>query len=300
MIPRMRIALIHIGQETNDFNPLPTTLRDYESFGIVEGRAIIDTFRGAGEIGGFVDAIERCGRDIEIVPIVRGWAVAGGRIDRESYEFFDRKIRQGLAAAGRVDALALQLHGACAADGIDDVEGAQLQACRDLLGPDVPIVLGLDHHGNVTRKMVSLCTAIVGHRTQPHDPYDTGRIEAELLLKILYEGARPVMAWRKLPLLSHQEQFLTAQGPMKVWFDRARALAHRATSPHRSMGGDVAIPDLRTDLARTRRHPPSIAASPEGQIDSTGRPDFTRADTSTIPLHRLPRHHPRHARRDHT
>jgi len=224
MIPRMRIALIHIGQETNDFNPLPTTLRDYESFGIVEGRAIIDTFRGAGEIGGFVDAIERCGRDIEIVPIVRGWAVAGGRIDRESYDFFDRKIRQGLAAAGRVDALALQLHGACAADGIDDVEGAQLQACRDLLGPDVPIVLGLDHHGNVTRKMVALCTAIVGHRTQPHDPYDTGRIEAELLLKILYEGARPVMAWRKLPLLSHQEQFLTAQGPMKVWFDRARAL----------------------------------------------------------------------------
>ena len=72
--------------------------------------------------------------------------------------------------------------------------------------------------------MVELSTAIVGHRTQPHDPYDTGRIGAELMLKILYDGARPVTAWRKLPLLSHQEQFLTAQGPMKTWFDRARAL----------------------------------------------------------------------------
>ena len=137
MIAKMRIALIHIGQETNDFNPLPTTLRDYASFGIVEGQAIVTQFAGVGEIGGYLDAIARSGRPVETVPIIRGWAVAGGRIDRESYDFFDRKIRQGLQAAGRVDALALQLHGACAADGIDDVEGAQLEACRAVLGPDV-------------------------------------------------------------------------------------------------------------------------------------------------------------------
>ena len=160
MIEKMRIALIHIGQETNDFNPVPTTLRDYESFGIVEGPAIVDTFRGVGEIGGFLDAITASGHDIEMVPIVRGWAVAGGRITQEAYRFFEQKIRLGLQAAGRIDALSLQLHGACAADGIDDVEGAQLETCRAVLGPDVPIVLGLDHHGNITKKMVALSTAI--------------------------------------------------------------------------------------------------------------------------------------------
>ena len=67
----MRIALIHIGQETNDFNPIPTTLRDYESFGIVEGTAILDTFKGLGEIGGFVDVVERSGRDIEKIVLSR-------------------------------------------------------------------------------------------------------------------------------------------------------------------------------------------------------------------------------------
>lgn len=220
----MRIALIHIAQETNDFNPVATTLRDYESFGIVEGPAIASTYRGIGEIGGFLDAIHASGKPIEVVPIIRGWAVAGGRIDAAAYAFFEQKIRLGLQAAGRIDALSLQLHGACAAAGMDDVEGEQLQTCRAVLGPTIPIVLGLDHHANVTKKMVELSTAIVGHRTQPHDPYDTGRIGAELMLKILYGGARPVTAWRKLPLLSHQEQFLTAQGPMKTWFDRARAL----------------------------------------------------------------------------
>jgi microcystin degradation protein MlrC len=224
MIKKMRIAIIHIGQETNDFNPVPTTLRDYESFGIVEGLAILEAYKGVGEIGGFVDEIQASGRVIEFVPIVRGWAVAGGRITQEAYQFFEQKIRLGLQAAGPIDGLSLQLHGACAADGIDDVEGAQLETCRAVLGPNVPIVLGLDHHGNVTKKMVALATAIVGHRTQPHDTYDTGRMGAQVMLRILYEGAKPVTAWRKLPLLSHQEQFLTAQGPMKTWFDRARAV----------------------------------------------------------------------------
>ena len=69
-----------------------------------------------------------------------------------------------------------------------------------------------------------MSTAIVGHRTQPHDPFDTGKIGTELLIRIVAGEVKPVTAWRKIPLISHQEQFLTSQGPMKVWFDRARAL----------------------------------------------------------------------------
>ena len=220
----MRIALIHVGQETNDFNPVPTTLRDYASFGIVEGSDIAEKFRGMGEIGGFYDAVAASCLDIETIPIIRGWSSAGGRITREAYDFFDAKIRNGLKAAGPIDGLIVQLHGACSADGMDDVEGAQLAACRAVLGDRIPIVLGLDHHANVTQKMVDLSTAIVGHRTQPHDPYDTGRIEAEVLIKILTGTAKPAMAWRKIHLFSHQEQFLTSKGPMKRWFARARAM----------------------------------------------------------------------------
>ena len=49
-------------------------------------------------------------------------------------------------------------------------------------------------------------------------------IGTELLLKLITEKIRPTTAWRKIPLVSHQEQFLTSKGPMKVWFDRARAM----------------------------------------------------------------------------
>lgn len=220
----MRIALIHIAQETNDFNPVLTTLADYESFGIFEGAEVEAKLRGYGQVGGHIQAIEESSLPIESVPIIRAWAVAGGRISREAYDFFQDKIRQGLLAAGKIDGLALQLHGACSAEGVDDVEGEQIALCRSLLGPDVPIVLGLDHHANVTRKMIDNATAIVGHRTQPHDPYDTGLIGTKLLIRILTEGLKPTTAWRKIPLVSHQEQFLTSKGPMKVWFDRAREM----------------------------------------------------------------------------
>ncbi len=220
----LRIAVIHVAQETNDFNPVLTTLDDYRSFGIFEGAEMIEKQRGYGQVGGHIQAIEESGLDVETIPIIRGYAVAGGRISTESFQFFQDKIRSGLLAAGKIDGLALQLHGACSAEGIDDVEGEQIALCREILGPDVPIVLGLDHHANVTQKIIDNATAIVGHRTQPHDPYDTGLIGTRLLLRILTEGLKPVTAWRKIPLVSHQEQFLTSQGPMKVWFDAARAV----------------------------------------------------------------------------
>ena len=220
----LRIAVIHVAQETNDFNPVLTMLEDYESFGIFEGAEIVEKLRGFGQVGGYIQAVEESGLDVETVPIIRAFAVAGGRISAEAFRFFQDKIRAGLIAAGKIDGLALQLHGACAAEGIDDVEGEQIALCREILGPDVPIVLGLDHHANVTQKIIDNATAIVGHRTQPHDPYDTGVIGTRLLLRLLTEDLKPVTAWRKIPLVSHQEQFLTSQGPMKVWFDAARAV----------------------------------------------------------------------------
>jgi microcystin degradation protein MlrC len=219
-----RIGLIHVSQETNDFNPRPTTLTDYEAFGLYEGAEVIARAGATGQVAGHLRAVAESGLAVETVPIIRAHAVAGGRIDRASHAFFLDRIRSGLAGAGRLDGLALYLHGACAADGEDDVEGVQAALCREILGPSVPIMLGLDHHANVTRRMVASVDAIVGHRTQPHDQFDTGLIGTRLLLRILSEGLRPRMAMRKIPLVTHQEQFLTAHGPMKTWFDRARAM----------------------------------------------------------------------------
>lgn len=219
----MRVGLIYIVQETNHFNPRLTTLDDFRAYGLWEGQQILDENRKIGEIGGFMDVIEESGRDIEVVPLFRAVSLAGGPISREAFDYFQERIEATIKTAGKLDALMLQLHGACAGDGVNSVEEEQAVLCRKLLGPDVPIVLALDHHANITTKLMEAVDGNVGHRTQPHDLYDTGRIGAEMLLKVL-DGAKPVIAWRNIPLVTHQEKFLTSDGPMKIWFDRAREL----------------------------------------------------------------------------
>ncbi|MCG3146796.1 MAG: hypothetical protein PCFJNLEI_00230 [Verrucomicrobiae bacterium] len=220
----MRIAILQIGQETNDFNPNSATLADFAGYGIYEGAECLAKMRGTGQFGGCVDAVAAAGLAVEWIPIIVAWGMAGGRITTDARLFFEEKIVAGLRHAGKLDALAIHLHGACAAEGVDDVEGAQLALCRAIVGPDLPVVLSLDHHANITRQMVALSNAIVGHRHQPHDQYDTGRLAGQMLVRILRGEVKPVMAWRKLRLITHQEQYLTSRGPMKIWFDQARAM----------------------------------------------------------------------------
>lgn len=219
----MRLGLIHVAQETCSFDPTPTTLEDFRAFGLHEGSSVLEWCAEAGEVGGFLDVV-RGEPEVEPVPILRAFAVAGGPLDRASLAFLESRLREGLRRAGPIDGLALQLHGACAAEGEPDVDGRIVALCGAQLGPSVPIVLSLDHHANLTRRMVEGATAIVAHRTQPHDVRETGRLATSLLIRILRERLSPVVAWEKLPLLAHQEQVPTDRAPMKVWFDRARAL----------------------------------------------------------------------------
>ena len=96
----MRIALIHISQETNDFNPQLTTLADFKAFGLYEGEEIV-RLGTIGQIGGHFEAIKRSGVQVQTIPIIRGFAVAGGRIDSESRSVLPRPHSRGPEGCGQ-------------------------------------------------------------------------------------------------------------------------------------------------------------------------------------------------------
>lgn len=208
-----------MSQESDTFNPAPTTFDHFESYGVHRGADVLANAHG--QITGHLAA---AGSAVESVGIFSAMAVAGGRLSAATLERLADEVRAGLLDAGHLDGLALFLHGACAAEGVDDVEGHLLGVVRRVVGPDLPIALGLDHHANLTAAMVDGADVVVGHRTQPHDLVDTGRLTTALLLRLLAGEVRPTMAWRKLPMLTHQEQYLTSGGPMGEWFGRARAM----------------------------------------------------------------------------
>jgi microcystin degradation protein MlrC len=221
----MRLAIAEVGQETCHFTSVRTTVETFRQYGLYEGEAILSKkATGAGYVAGFLKAAEEEQVDLQLVPLISGWASASGPLTAQTVQFLVEKIESGLRAAGKIDGFFFGLHGAAAAENEPDVEGVLLETARRVLGPDVPIVVPFDHHGIMTRLKMANLNGLVGHRTQPHQPFDTGYWAAKQLFAIVRGDVRPTIAWHRIPMIAHQEQFLTARGPMKQWFDRAREM----------------------------------------------------------------------------
>lgn len=221
-LPPWRIAVAELAQETDSFSPLRAGLSEFVGYGLYRGPEILERMRGAGPIGGLLEVAPESPRPLEFIPILRAWAGAGGIIEDATYRPLREELLAGLRAAGTLDAVFLALHGAASAETEDDVEGDLLAAVRSIVGDHVPIAVPLDHHANITQRMAANADWLVGHETQPHDTVATGRKTARLLFRQLAGAVQPSRAWRKLPLITPQDQFLTLSGPMKTWFDQAR------------------------------------------------------------------------------
>ncbi len=216
----MRIAIASMLQESNTFSPVQT---HYNDFSPVFGAAAYERHAGKlTEMGGFIDVLRTT--HAEIVPVCAAWAITANRLVRADFEKLAGKIEAGLRKA-QPEALLLAMHGAQTAEGEDDVEGEILRRARAVLGPEVPIVLTLDLHANITRRMVETANAIVGYHTYPHvDMFEIGQKAARLLLRMLQGKVKPTMALCKLPLILPAETSQTHRGPMHKMIQAAEAL----------------------------------------------------------------------------
>src|SRR5437660_9151300 len=140
----MRIAVGQLWQESNTFNPIPTTRADYEAFGVVRGAELVAQMADTNELGGFIQSLRGWPEKPEIVGLVRLPAWPGGAATEDTFTWLRDEMVEALRSAVPVDAVLLALHGALVADGTPDVEGAVLEACRKVIGPDVPLVATLD------------------------------------------------------------------------------------------------------------------------------------------------------------
>jgi len=216
----LRIAIASILQESNTFSPVYTR---YEDFTPVFGKAVLERHRGKlTEMGGFLHVLDRA--RVEVAPVCAAWAITANRLLRPDFEKLISAFEDGLMKA-RPDAMLLAMHGAQTAEGEDDVEGHVLSIARQRMGFERPIVMSLDLHANITRRMVEQSDAIVGYHTYPHvDMFETGQKAARLMLRVLKGECRPTMAFRKLPLIVPAENAQTYRGPMSKLIQSAQAL----------------------------------------------------------------------------
>lgn len=223
----MRIGVARFSQESNSFSPVVTDLAAFERIGVRIGADFDLTGRWPRSgVEGFVKVSRQRG-GVDLVPLLYASAGPGGPVAQDTYEFLADTLITQIQAAGQLDGLLLNLHGAMAAEHHDDPEGLLLERIRALVGPATRIAVYTDHHACITELMVANADVIVGNPTQPHNHPATGEKVASALYRILDEDLDPVTALRKIPLITHQEQYWTSKPPMKIWFDLAREIETR-------------------------------------------------------------------------
>ena len=138
----------------------------------------------------------------ELVPTVWTSGGAGAIVSRDAFERIAAELVGTLSRKMPVDAVYLDLHGACVSEDFEDGESELLRRVRAAIGPDVPVVVSHDYHANVTPETVQLCEALVGYLTYPHvDRPGTGERAAAAMETILARGMPKGKALRKTPFL---------------------------------------------------------------------------------------------------
>jgi microcystin degradation protein MlrC len=199
-----RIAIAGFMHETNCFVP---GLTDFENFahppdrpGILRGDDLLREFAEQGaSTAGFLNANAH---NHEISPLLWTSTTPGGTVSKHAYERIVGEIVWRLSEALPIDALYLDLHGAMVSQDHEDGEGELLRRVRAVVGDDVPIVVSVDYHANVTPEMVAHADAILPYRTYPHvDQFETGQRAAAAVQRLLIEGRPDGRALRQLPFL---------------------------------------------------------------------------------------------------
>src|SRR3982075_2813048 len=223
-----RIAVGGFLHETNTFAPTKAVYDAFVHGGgwppMSQGATLLEKMRDVNVgMAGFVPAAETEGW--ELVPTIWCAASPSAHVTKDAYEGCAQAIVDGIKAAGAIDAVYLDLHGAMVAEHLDDGEGEILARVRQVIGKELPLVVSLDLHANVTPEMVEHADALIAYRTYPHiDMADTGRAAAKHLALLLRTKQRFAKAFRQLPFLIPISWQCTNDQPTKSIYQKLAAL----------------------------------------------------------------------------
>ncbi|MCC6169921.1 MAG: M81 family metallopeptidase [Caldilineaceae bacterium] len=208
----MRIAIANFSHESNTFAAKPTVLDD---FAIYRGQAVVDHYTPTfHEVAGYIAGAEEY--DFDLVPTLGANATPAGPLTRDTYETIVGELLEMLRQAKGLDGLLLALHGAMVAEDFPQADGETVRRVRQLMGPDFPIVVTHDYHGNVPESLARDANALIIYKTNPHiDQRERGLQAAELLARTVRGEVKPVSAIAKPNVLFNIAFHNTSLPPMQ-------------------------------------------------------------------------------------
>lgn len=296
----MRIGVAGFMHESNTFNPIRADRAAFVRQSLVLGDDLLTEWRAAHhEVGGFLTSAAEL--NFTPVPLVMAWATPSGPV---SADVFDEVC--GLIVAGlkrqRPDGLLLALHGAMVAEGCLDADAEVLARIRAAVGPDFPLAVTLDLHGNLPERFAELTDLAVAYRTNPHvDQHECGTRAARLLVRRLRGEVHPRLALARPPMLINIMKQDTAQEPLAGFLARGRQIEQEPGLLAVSLLPGFAYADVPQmgpavvvvadgDAALARHHADALAAElwEERELFQAQLPDAATAVRQALRAERLP------------
>ncbi|MBW0369862.1 M81 family metallopeptidase [Ensifer adhaerens] len=217
----MKLFIAGLDTETNTFSPMQTGIEAFRENLIAYGDATGKPLNCcSSQMFVWRNAAQEKGWDV--VESLCAVAEPGGRTTRAVYESFRATILDDLKAAMPVDAVMLALHGACVADGYDDVEGDLLAHVRQVVGPDVPVAAELDLHCHTTERMLANATMIATYKEYPHtDIEEVAEQLFRLMERTLAGDVKPAMGMHDCRMIN---TFHPHRAPLRGIVDRMKAM----------------------------------------------------------------------------
>lgn len=236
-----RIAAFGIHHETNSFSSRKTTLEAFQRSGlqregVQHGSRIEEMHRGAKTVfSGYFEAADRLG--FELVPILFAATDPGGTISAEAFDHLTNDALTRVRDDGPWDGVLLNQMGSAVSEHYPDMDGEIARRTREIVGPDVPVIMTLDLHANVSQQMADMTDALVIYYTNPHlDAVPRAHEACDLMIRMISENIRPKHALESPPMvigIMHQN---TNVYPMKRIIDDLLEVKNSPGVLHASIG----------------------------------------------------------------
>ena len=210
-----RVGVLGFLHESNTFLPVPTTYEDFARTSMTRGAGMLERWKGGRhELSGMFAGLEES--SLTAVPCMATFAVPSGALTEDAYERLVAELLDSVRQNLPIDALLVALHGATVSVPYPDADGEFLRRLREMVGPEMPVVLTLDLHANISAAMAQHSTALVTYRSNPHlDQEERGREAARLLARTMRGEVRPVQALEAPPFFVQISKQYTAVEPAR-------------------------------------------------------------------------------------
>ncbi len=222
-----RVLAARFMHETNTFSRVATDMAAFRRRDFHLENEIPVAFRDTrSAFGATFEAADKYGWTL--IHPVSASANPSGLVTRGAFEEIAGQVVGAAKKQGPVDGVLLHLHGAMVTDEHEDGEGELLRRLRGAIGRDVPVVVTLDLHANVTQAMADHASALIAFRTYPHiDQYERAWQGAELLQRAMLGEIKPVTVIARRPTIYGLNHGRTQSGPMVEALSRADAVERK-------------------------------------------------------------------------